>query len=158
MWLKFLDSPPGYAMGIFSSGGEGSIKVNGGGVALNKTSGQLFLHFKIMETGSEGFKWEVSANISEMGGKWIHVAGTWDATSEARMYINGNDKGFGHKSAFQIDSRVYEEPKMQVGKPALTFENANFLLDEWYFWDKLLTAEQVVEVYQVYQQGHYSSF
>ena len=47
---------------------------------------------------------------------------------------------------------------MQIGKVELSNMTGNIVVDEWYFWDKTLTAELVMEVYQAYRQGKMNNF
>ena len=151
MWLKFSTATLVGRRGIFSSVGRGKNKVRHGGVALLIANGYLALHFKLTE-GTK--RWKAKSVRRVQDNTWIHVAGTWTVGGAAKLYIDGvlNDT---ESEEIYLEEDPFIQNTMHVGTFAYSGEAryGNFLLDEWYFWDSELSADQVAKVYAAYQTG-----
>ena len=153
MWLKFPQSALEVAgnKAVFSGGGQGSASVIIGGVALLINQERLSLRFKRNIPSSRTI-WNVIGDISTRGDQWIHVTGTWAAADTAKLYLDGALNATGWQQTFFPFSQ-YLPPVMHVGKLNDAGDHAEFVLDEWYFWDWELSGDQVAQVYAAYQTG-----
>ena len=144
MWLMLEQSILDIADdgAVFSSGGDS------GGVALLVNQGMLRLLVKRITPNK---KWEVAVDVSNQGVKWIQVAGTWTLGGVVNFYLNAALSSTGDGET--ISSYQPLPPKMYVGKLNSAGGYAKFFLDEWYFWDRELRADQVAQVYAAYQTG-----
>ena len=149
---------PGYALvhpstqGILASGGEGILSVVGGGVALYLYQSKIYLEFK--KAGLLPVRQDLYTDISGSGDQWLHVAGTWKQDGAARLYIDGAEVAAGGPSHTSLSTALrYLIPKMQVGRTSNRNQYGAFTLDEWYFWDKELTGNQVKQIYDSYKTG-----
>ena len=142
MWLKFGSA--GTRQGIFSSGGENLVY---GPIGLWPQHD--YLYFTLNKPSS---KWHVRGDISELTNQWIHVMGTWDE-EKVNLYVNGSIVDSSLKNV--VSASVYTGTQMKVGKFVSTngSTSGGLTLDEWYFWDRTLTAEQVRDVYEAYLTG-----
>ena len=127
---------------MFASGG------NSGGVTLLLNQGMLRLLFQII---SPNKKWEVAVDVSNQGAKWIQVAGTWTLEGVVNLYLNGALNSTGAGEAVSTSESL--PLGMYVGKLNSAGRHTKFFLDEWYFWDLELSADQVAQVYATYQTG-----
>ena len=152
MWLKFPQSALEVAgnKAVFSSGGQGSSSVTIGGVALLINQGRLLLRFK--RNIPSRTIWSVIGDISTRGEQWVLVTGTWTPAGTAKLYLDGDPKATGQQQTFFAFS-LYLPPVMHVGKMNDAGDHAEFVLDEWYFWDWELSGDQVAQVYAAYQTG-----
>ena len=152
MWLKFTQSALEVAgnKAVFSSGGQGNASVTIGGVALLINQGRLILRFK--RNIPSRTTWDVDGDISTRGEQWVHVAGTWTAAGTAKLYLDGGLNATGYQQTFFPFSQ-YLPPVIHVGKLNDAGAHAEFVLDEWYFWDWELSGDQLAQVYEAYQTG-----
>ena len=103
-------------------------------------------------------KHEMSANVTGRGNQWLHVAGTCKQDGAARLYIDGAEVDvFPWPLWYGQNSYSYHNQKMQVGRLSEYFYYGEFTLDEWYFWDRELTGDQVKQIYDAYKIGKMSS-
>ena len=127
---------------VFSSGGDS------GRVTLLVNYGMLRLLFQRITPNK---KWEVAVDVSNQGAKWFQVAGTWTLGGVVNLYLNGALNSTGVGGAVNTSESLPLE--MYVGKLNSAGSHAKFFLDEWYFWDRELIADQVAQVYATYQTG-----
>ena len=148
MWLKITHSTLSNLNDkvIFSNRKYQTLGIYHPGVDLYTWYGELGLRFIDVD---KRYAVKVLAGTVDAD-EWTHVLGTWNINDKVRLYINGI-------SSANIDTPVgvvpHDSREMQLGRTAWGLYAA-FTIDEWYFWDKTLTDEQVTEVYQGYKQGN----
>ena len=138
MWLKFPPPALNHAAekAIFSSTGDEW------GLYIDRTQ-----HLRLRLSNTLGSSWRNEVRITGAD-EWIHVTGTWNDGDYARLYVNGTMPAIGHISP---NGPTVSLTDIQIGRTLQVF--TAFTIDEWYLWDKTLTDEQVMEVYQAYQRG-----
>ena len=110
------------------------------------------LRFNIKHA-NQGKTWKADTGMTGRINVWMHVAGTWKCCTAARLYIDGtlNATDLGTDESVAISSMPN---RMHIGKKYSVNEKyGQFLLDEWYFWDRELSGDLVAQVYAVYETG-----
>ena len=84
--------------------------------------------------------------------KWFHLAATWNKYSNLTVYINGTElSSVDGVSYTPLTGHVISN--MLIGKPNNADDSHHFgevTIDEWYFWDSILTSDHIKNVYGVY--------
>ena len=136
-----VDVNEGY---ILSSGGQTKNLITGG-VALMVTYGKLVVVFRIRGTA----QWRID-DIAIETDQWYHVSATWNKDGDLTGYINGIQRKQVGSASYSVGSSTILST-MHVGKP----NNGNTLygnasLDDWYFWERVLSSGEVETVYSMY--------
>ena len=129
---------------ILSSGGQTRNLITGG-MALSVKYGKLVTTFRISGTA----QWLID-DISIEADQWYHVSATWNKDDDLTGYINGIQwKQVG--SASPTVGRSTVSSTMHVGKPNNGDRlYGNVSLDDWYFWEKVLSSDDMETVYSMY--------
>ena len=129
---------------ILSSGGQ-TKKLITGGMALITKHGSLRIAFRIRDTA----KWLIDDILIEAD-QWHHVSATWSKDGYLTCYVNGiKRKKVGSSSVFSSSSTV--SSVMHVGKPNNNnIKHGEVSLDDWYFWNRVLSSGDVETVYSMY--------
>ena len=72
----------------------------------------------------------------------MHITGTWVAGGAPKLYVDGALNSTATNSTYNVQGPVLN-----------TKMTAEFILDEWYFWDRELSGDQAMQVYTAYQTG-----
>ena len=117
-------------------------------------AGGGFLKLSFKRVGNQ--KWKVKANVTGLSNQWMHVAGTWAPEGSVSLYKDGVLMDINGQSAPGKDG-VVSKDTMSIGKMDLGDGDryGQFAIDEWYFWDRQLSVNQVEQVYVAYQTGTY---
>ena len=107
--------------------------------------GKLLIVFRIRGTG----QWRID-DISIEADQWYHVSATWNKDGALTGYINGVQWKQVGSTSYSVGSSPVSS-NMHVGKP----NNGNTLygnvsLDDWYFWDRVLSSGDMETVYSMY--------
>ena len=148
IWIKvaawMLDSATGDRY-ILSSGGQTSSVVTGG-MTLFTMFGTLRLTYRIRDPPQI---WSVEDMVIEAD-QWYHVTATWSQDGDLSVYLNGNlwnqVSAVGATVGGATTSSV-----MYAAKPNnFEGEYGEICLDEWLFWRRVLSGEEVKTVSAVY--------
>ena len=130
---------------IISSGGQTSTVITGG-MALLTLGGNLQIRFI---TRNPARRWAIADIVIE-GDEWYHVAATWNKDGYLTGYINGKQWAQVTSSVWSMASAVASSV-MYAGKPNnYEGEYGEISLDDWCFWRRVLTNEEVQIIYDLY--------
>ena len=117
--------------------------------------GQIEVGFRMRHPG---MVWN-SGNINVPIDQWFHFTATWNQDGNLTTYINGSRIKAVSGTAYSPIGYVHSA--MHLGKPNNAHTAfAKVFRDEWYFWDAVLTDEQVKNIHKIYFTGNmdYSTF
>ena len=130
---------------ILSSGGQTST-VSTGGMTLLTKAGTLRFSFV---TRNPAKQWVIN-DIVVNGDEWYHVAATWNKDGYLTAYINRKQWAQVTSNVASLNSPVASSV-MFVGKPN-NYEGkyGEVHLDDWCFWRRVLTNDEVKIIYDLY--------
>ena len=132
---------------IMSSGGQTRTS-DPGGMKVSAKLGQIEVGFRMRHPG---MVWN-SGNIDVPIDQWFHFTATWNQDGNLTTYINGSRINSVSGTAYSPIG--YVPSAMHLGKPKNAHTAfAKVFIDEWYFWDVVLTDEQVKSIQQIYFAG-----
>jgi hypothetical protein len=138
-WVNFsqLPSVAGHIMEIIGKGGFGTD------FDLQAETDNRF-HFYVA-VGAE-----VSSTTVIQTGVWYHVAGTWDAKTGLKIYVNGVLE---NTNSALVTRNASSEPLMIGNQPAFGPRLFNGLIDEVQVFDRALTAAEVEAIFDAGSAG-----
>ena len=135
---------------IISSGGQTRTTASGGISVLMK-NGDLMIQIRIMFTS---LSWIL--NLGEIStNQWFHLSATWTKDGNLTGYINGTWQNSVSSESY-ISQNSIVVSNMHIGKPNNVDTSTYFgevTLDEWYFWDNVLTTDHIKNLYEGYLRG-----
>ena len=116
-----------------------------GGMALATKHGSLKIIFRIRATA----KWLIDDILIEAD-QWYHVSATWNKDGYLTGYIDGVQWKQVDSTSPAVSSPTISS-SMHVGKPNNNnIKHGEVILDDWYFWDRVLSSGDVETVYSMY--------
>ena len=82
------------------------------------------------------------------------MVGTWNhVTDDVILHVDGHVVASSQSSPMTTLSQ--DGDNMFIGKAAYgrDLNTVDLVVDEWYFWDSILSRDQVMEVYMAYPPG-----
>ena len=130
---------------ILSTGGQ-TYSVTTGGMTLYTMAGTLRLAF-IRRNPAK--RWMID-DIYIEGDEWYHVAATWNKDGNLTGYINGKLWDQVTSTVASVTSPVASSVVF-AGKPnSYKGKYGEVHLDDWCFWRRILTNEEVQIIYNLY--------
>ena len=138
---------------IISSGGQ-TRQTATGGISLLMDNGDLVMEYRIMSTRR---RWNM--NLGKIStNQWFYLAATWHINGNLTGYIDGTWQNSTNSDSYSSETSVVIS-NMHIGKPNNAGTNTYFgevTIDEWYFWDSVLTTKHIQNLYDSYLQGKFS--
>ncbi len=143
MWLKFED-PCNCEAVYLSNGGHRS---DSHGVAMLYDRGKLEMRFR----RKNGEEWRASSD-NVLPGRWYHVTAAWSRDTGLSLYVDGRqmENNLMPTTRSQTPSRASSAmaDSFIIGRPNEnnpSRESGTMLVDEFHFWSKYKTADEVRE-------------
>ncbi len=148
MWLKLSSAMfTNEDLYVISSGGQTSY-TNQGGIAILVKDSLLYITIR---DANQHLHWK-KTDILAPKDAWFHLGIIMSVSNALKIYVNGTEVATAQSISYSPSGSTGYP--MQLGKANTgSIKFGTFSIDEWYFWDLTLTAEQITEIYDKYGQG-----
>ena len=153
VWFKGSDLFNGIHW-IYDFQSRSSSTLQNSGHSLRFVNGDLEIHWG-WGIGNNG-RLVININMDNLdieNDKLHHLVITWEINGLYKVYIDGVEKASGNAPTTSLDWSFKNDNILGYRSELSTGQNFDGLLDEVGIWDRALSAEEINELYELYNSG-----